>query len=814
MNEKDDDSDDEIEDYINRINNNNVIPNNSNNNNINLNIENNNLESSNNNIELKKEKNKLESNSNNINLNIEDNSLDFRDNNKALPLLSEIITINEENENIKPPIYLNELFTKKNYDEININSFTDNINKLLVSIKELIFWIENSFSKKNENLFKIINKYSIPYANFFYSLIFICKELIIINNLIEFKYSENKNKIDEYNKLKEKLYFESNFKDISELIKLIKKKNNLFYDLVKEEQIESLKGHILQLIDQEKKMLNYYDKIEFIPGLIPMTICFNSIEMNVSDTRKSFKDMIDSKYEKEDLIMLFFNNLSKLNSITYFINIISYSFTFDDLLNQKENDSGIWKCIKQHYKKYSPYQRDIIEKGLNKFLDFVNIGYASINKSKSKLNSKFKMYTSFGMYSTIYFFNKKKALTESKNFLMNPELDALLTVWNMLDNPLFYQFVKIVLPSVKFKQSFYLKRTQKEIDIKLIEELCQKTKYFNPFNEEENNDIQKLFFGENNENKSNENLPLIKEKNNEKKTDDNYVKIRVYNFEKLKFNSKIVSDSDLHNNINNNVIKEDKSKKEGKKKTIMIHVHGGGFVAMSPKSHENYTLKWEKNLKIPIFSIDYRLSPTVAFPKSLDDVYQSYIWIIKYSKIIFNIEFDEIILAGDSAGGNLILSLTYLLIMNKIKLPKVIFLFYPALKIDMNSIVPSYLNAITDIILEYRLLKFCIDSYSGKYTDNGKIITDTRNKFLSTIFMDDNILKLLPPIRIFGGSCDVLRDDTFYLMEKLLKLNKDVFFYEFKYFPHGFLNYDFKNFFPECALITDTITKEIEKYVE
>jgi hypothetical protein len=199
MNEKDDDSDDEIDDYINRINNNNVIPNNSNNNNINLNIENNNLESSNNNIELKKEKNKLESNRNNINLNIEDNSLDFRDNNKALPLLSEIITINEENENIKPPIYLNELFTKKNYDEININSFTDNINKLLVSIKELIFWIENSFSKKNENLFKIINKYSIPYANFFYSLTFICKELIIINNLIEFKYSENKNKIDEYN---------------------------------------------------------------------------------------------------------------------------------------------------------------------------------------------------------------------------------------------------------------------------------------------------------------------------------------------------------------------------------------------------------------------------------------------------------------------------------------------------------------------------------------------------------------------------------------------------------------------------------------
>jgi hormone-sensitive lipase len=394
---------------------------------------------------------------------------------------------------------------------------------------------------------------------------------------------------------------------------------------------------------------------------------------------------------------------------------------------------------------------------------------------------------------------------------MNPDLDALLFVWNMLDNPLFTKLVQIILPSVKFNNFYFIKRTEKEIDIKLIEELCLKTEKYNPYNDEENKIIYKLFNGEKNKNKLNDNLPLIKKNDKDNKTNENYVKIFVYNYQKLKFNSKIIKESDIKD-LNN--IKEDKSKKVEKKKTIMIHVHGGGFVAMSRKSHENYTLKWANNLKIPIFSIDYRLSPGVAFPKSLDDVYQSYMWIIKYSKSIFNIEFDEIIIAGDSAGGNLILSLTYLLIMNKIKLPKVIFMFYPALKIDINTIVPSYLNAMTDIILEYHLLKYCIGSYSGIYTDNGKVVTDTRNKFLSPIFMDDNILKLLPPIRIFGGSCDVLRDDTFYLMEKLLKLNKDIFFYEFKYFPHGYLNYDFKSLFPECSLITDKVIKEIEKYIE
>ena len=510
---------------------------------------------------------------------------------------------------------------------------------------------------------------------------------------------------------------------------------------------------------------------------------------------------------------LFLNNLSKINSLSYFINIIFVSFDKDNIFNKKEKDSLDWKCIKQHYLRLVPYKKEDLDKSFKRFLDFIKIGYAAINKAHTNNTNILKRFTSFSMYGTLYFLSKNRALTESNNFLMNPQPDILLTIWNILENSIVYNLTNIILPSIKYKHSFLIKRTQKEIDIKLIEELCKKTKNYNIYDEEENKNIHDLFLG--NENNVNNNLPLIKEKNKDnKKTDENYIKIKFYNYEKIKLNSKIVYESDIQNNINNNEnIKKNEANK-GKKKTILIHVHGGGFVAMSPKSHENYTLKWANYLKIPIFSIDYRLSPGVAFPKSLDDVYQSYVWIVKYSKIIFNIEFDEIIVAGDSAGGNLILSLNYLLIMNKIKLPKVIFMFYPALKIDINTVVPSYLNAITEIILEYHLLKFCIDAYSGKCTDNGKIITDTKNKFLSPIFMDDNILKYLPPIRIFGGSCDVLRDDTFYLMEKLLKLNKDIFFYEFKYLPHGYLNFDIKTIFPELSLITDKICKEIERFVE
>lgn len=61
---------------------------------------------------------------------------------------------------------------------------------------------------------------------------------------------------------------------------------------------------------------------------------------------------------------------------------------------------------------------------------------------------------------------------------------------------------------------------------------------------------------------------------------------------------------------------------------ILIHIHGGGFVAMSSSSHLTYLIKWANELKVPVFSIDYRLAPVVQYPILLNDVIRSYIWIL------------------------------------------------------------------------------------------------------------------------------------------------------------------------------------------
>lgn len=54
---------------------------------------------------------------------------------------------------------------------------------------------------------------------------------------------------------------------------------------------------------------------------------------------------------------------------------------------------------------------------------------------------------------------------------------------------------------------------------------------------------------------------------------------------------------------------------------VIIHFHGGGFIATDSESHQCYTRKWANELNAIVFSVDYRMSPDSAYPQLLDDCY-------------------------------------------------------------------------------------------------------------------------------------------------------------------------------------------------
>lgn len=100
---------------------------------------------------------------------------------------------------------------------------------------------------------------------------------------------------------------------------------------------------------------------------------------------------------------------------------------------------------------------------------------------------------------------------------------------------------------------------------------------------------------------------------------------------------------------------------------IMIYIPGGGGFAGDSYSKQKYLRCWAKELCLPIFSIDYRKSPQFKFPIQLNDVINSYLWILTFINLILEVKIKKLILSGDSFGGGIALTLTNWCIENGIR---------------------------------------------------------------------------------------------------------------------------------------------------
>jgi len=138
---------------------------------------------------------------------------------------------------------------------------------------------------------------------------------------------------------------------------------------------------------------------------------------------------------------------------------------------------------------------------------------------------------------------------------------------------------------------------------------------------------------------------------------------------------------------------------------IILHVHGGGFIAMSSKSHQIYSRVLARDTKYAVFSVDYRLAPENKYPDALEDLWNVYIWLIEFGKVNLNLDTSRIILMGDSAGGNLVTALTALAIQSKVQIPEKLILIYPALSLNKKEVYPSLFYSMTDPVLNTPFLK-------------------------------------------------------------------------------------------------------------
>ena len=146
-------------------------------------------------------------------------------------------------------------------------------------------------------------------------------------------------------------------------------------------------------------------------------------------------------------------------------------------------------------------------------------------------------------------------------------------------------------------------------------------------------------------------------------------------------------------------------------KGLMIHFHGGGFIAGSPYSHEFYLRTWSRELGMPILSVDYSLAPEHPFPRALQECIHAYLWALANAHRLGSTA-DHVYFTGDSAGGNLVVAVTLACIQlvcavvlrsacspwQDLPLPTMIFPFYPALNLEL-QISPARLISACDVML-------------------------------------------------------------------------------------------------------------------
>lgn len=88
----------------------------------------------------------------------------------------------------------------------------------------------------------------------------------------------------------------------------------------------------------------------------------------------------------------------------------------------------------------------------------------------------------------------------------------------------------------------------------------------------------------------------------------------------------------------------------------LLYIHGGAFTMGSPRSHRTITTEIARRTGLAVLALDYRLMPENSRRAGIDDCRAAYQWLLEHGPNGPG-PADSVFVAGDSAGGNLTLSL-------------------------------------------------------------------------------------------------------------------------------------------------------------
>ncbi|MEQ1439007.1 alpha/beta hydrolase [Fontimonas sp. SYSU GA230001] len=216
-------------------------------------------------------------------------------------------------------------------------------------------------------------------------------------------------------------------------------------------------------------------------------------------------------------------------------------------------------------------------------------------------------------------------------------------------------------------------------------------------------------------------------------------------------------------------------------KPAILYLHGGAFLMPAvPQTHVWLLGRLCRELDAVGFMADYRLAPAAKFPAALDDCERAY-------RALLELGFDarKIVIAGESAGGNLTLGVLQRIRKAGLPMPCCAVPISPATELGRIHAPPSRaLKRKRDPILPIAALARVDEMYAGDW--------DASDPELSPLYAD---LTGFPPLYLLASDNEVLLDDTVLLARRAreagLKVKLDVW----PALPHAFPL--FEALFPE-----------------
>jgi len=192
------------------------------------------------------------------------------------------------------------------------------------------------------------------------------------------------------------------------------------------------------------------------------------------------------------------------------------------------------------------------------------------------------------------------------------------------------------------------------------------------------------------------------------------------------------------------------------KDKVMMYFHGGGYVSGTCQSHRMHVVKFVKNSKTGALLFEYRLAPEHPFPAALDDSLTVYRWLLAQG-----ICSSRIVFIGDSAGGGLCLATLLALRDLGVPLPAAATVFSPVT--DYTCTGESYRTNAGRCLAPEGTGPAFAKHYGGT--------NDLSLPYISPLFGD---LRGLPPMLIYVGGDETLRDDSVRFAEKAEKAGVNV----------------------------------------